>query len=107
MKNPDENNQKLINYNINRYLHNLIVVYKGFSDNKFVNYLNTIDRRDKNGNKILIEKINSTIVEGKIHFVVFFNNDNKEATLYSFESMVVNNWLTGYLENCVNKIEWK
>ena len=103
----DEKEQKIVNYNMNCYLHNLIAVYKGTSDNKFVNYLNTIDRRDEAGNKVKVDSINSVNVDGKMQLAIFFDNNAEEATLYSFESMLVTKWFKGYLENCINKIDWK
>ncbi len=42
-----------------------------------------------------------------MQLAIFFDNNAEEATLYSFESMLVTKWFKGYLENCINKIDWK
>lgn len=98
----------LVNQMVSQQLHYIITKYKGFSDNKFLNYMNEYNQLTKeDGTKLVYESIRETSDEnGDMKFVIFFKGDDEHHD-YSFRKTQVVNWLRTYFEKCVLKIEWK
>lgn len=99
---------QMINYAISCELHLNIITYKGFSDNRFVDFLNKYHRQcDMQGNKSHeFESVTSCSIRGEMCFSVFFTDGNQEATIYSFKSERVKNWLRNYMARGIARIEW-
>ena len=100
---------QLVNYGLSCELHKLITIYKGFSDNKFVEFLNEFHQQcDDNGKPLYkFESANAVKLDGEMKLAVFFDDGRKEADLYLFKSEQVKNWFRNYLDKCINKIDWK
>lgn len=100
---------QIANYAISCNLHSLITVYKGFSNNKFVDFLNKFyPQCDEKGNIVAkFTSIAAVQVDEEMQFAVFFDDGKLEADLYSFKSERVKNWLRSYLDKCITRIEWK
>lgn len=100
---------QIANYAVSCDLHSLITVYKGFSDNKFVDFLNkTYPQCDDKGNIISnFTSVSAVKIDGEMQFAVFFDDGESTADLYPFKSERVKNWLRNYLDKCITRIEWK
>ena len=100
---------QIANYAISCNLHSLIIVYKGFSDNKFVDFLNKFYPQCDETRKVVTKfiSVSSVKIDEEMQFAVFFDDGKLEADLYSFKSERVKNWLRNYLDKCITRIEWK
>lgn len=87
-------------------LWNLIVVYKGTSNDKLLNFFKSIDFRDENNNKRIVESIHSISVDSYMSFGIWFENE-KEMEIHPFYYARVSSWFKQYIDKHIVKIEWK
>lgn len=98
-----KNSKEYIEANL---LWNLIVIYKGTSDDKLLNFFKSMDFRDENNNKRVIESIHAVSVDTYMSFGIWFEKE-KEMEIYPFYYARVSSWLKQYIDKHITKIEWK
>lgn len=87
-------------------LWNLIVVYKGTSNNKLLNFFKSMDFRDENDNKRVVESIHAISNDSYMSLGIWFENE-KEMEVYPFYYARVSVWFKQYIDRHISKIEWK
>lgn len=110
---------QIANQAVNEQLHHFIVMYKGFSQNRFVNFLNTRNICNSNGDKMIVEDVRGVSGKSLLHagncpeqiklecmYLVVSYKDVEELRYYPFTSSTVRNWFTDYL-NTITSVIWK
>lgn len=94
------------NYIEANLLWNLISIYKGASNDKFLDFFKNMDFRDEHNNKRIVESIHVINNNGFMTFGIWFKNES-EISLYPFYYARVSNWFKNYIDSNIIKIEWK
>ncbi|MHB8098024.1 MAG: hypothetical protein ACYDD5_00330 [Sulfuricurvum sp.] len=106
MKPQNLEESKLVNYGVSNALHTLLLTFKAFSDNRFEQYLNKYHKTvDSTGEVLKFESVRPTQKEGNMVFCVWFEGAT-ECSYYNFESEVVKNWLRGFADKAVKRMEF-
>ena len=98
-----KNSKEYIEANL---LWNIIVVYKGTSNDKLLNFFKSMDFRDENNNKRIVESIHTVSVDAYMSFGIWFKNE-KEMEIYPFYYARVSGWFKQYINKHIARIEWK
>jgi hypothetical protein len=107
MKPTNLQESQMVNYAISNELHNFLLKFKAFSNNRFENYLNKYHKtvNGLSNEPLEFESVHPISDNGNMFFAVFFKG-NTECTKYSFRSEIVKNWLRGFSDKMVQKIEY-